>query len=75
MRKYIVTDNAPPWVAGRRVNPGDILTLSELDASYEVARGLLVPAGAVAAAKDEAAKADAPAKDEKAVRGRRSRKE
>jgi len=43
MRKFIVADNAPPWVAGRRVNPGDVLTLSELDASYEVARGLLLP--------------------------------
>lgn len=75
MRKYIVADNAPPWVAGRRVSPGDVLTLSEIDASYEVARGLLVPAGAATAAKAEADKADAKAKDEKAPKGRRSRKE
>lgn len=46
IRSYVVTDSAGPWVAGRRVEPGDILTLPEADAEYEVARKQLEVVGA-----------------------------
>ena len=45
MKTYVVTDKAGPWVAGRRVEHGDQLTIPKEDAEYEVARGLLRPIG------------------------------
>lgn len=78
IKKFIVADNAPPWVAGRRVSPGDVLTLPEEDASYEIARGLLRPAGAATAAKAEATRMDTAAKPEQPLvppaRARKTRK-
>ena len=58
MKQYIVTEKAPEWVAGRRVKPGDILTLTDQQAEYEVMRGLIEPAppsraAAVAAATEK----------------------
>lgn len=43
MPKYQVTDRAGSWVAGRKVAPGDILTLTEEQAEYEIARGMIAP--------------------------------
>ena len=33
------------WVAGRKVRPGEVLVLSEDEAEYELARGLICEAG------------------------------
>lgn len=63
VKTYVVTDAAGPWVAGQRVNPGDVLRLLEDDASYEVARGQLREAGAAKAAEAlaQTAKTETPA--------------
>lgn len=63
MKNYIVTETAPEWVAGRRVMPGDVLALTDEQAAYEVARGLLRPATAAVAAAEAA-------KTKKSKRGR-----
>jgi hypothetical protein len=42
MRKFKVTANAGLWVAGLRVNDGDVLTLTPRQAEYELLRGALV---------------------------------
>ena len=34
------------WVAGRKVRPGEILVLTQDEAEYELARGLIREAGA-----------------------------
>lgn len=39
MPRYTVTDRAPPKVAGRRVQAGDVLDLSETEARHEVLAG------------------------------------
>lgn len=63
-KAYEVTEFAGEWVAGRRVNHGDVLHLTEAQAKYELMRGLIRPAGAAASATTEASKDR---------RGRRSR--
>ncbi|ACL55626.1 hypothetical protein [Methylobacterium nodulans] len=40
---YRVTEAAPPRVHGRRVAPGDLLSLSEAEARYERDLGHIVP--------------------------------
>lgn len=45
-KRYRVSDAAGPWVAGRKVAPGDHLELTDDQAAYELARGQIeVPAG------------------------------
>lgn len=41
--KYLVTEKAPIEVAGRRVKAGDVLSLTEPVARYEVLQGFLAP--------------------------------
>ncbi|RWX72590.1 hypothetical protein [Mesorhizobium sp. M2A.F.Ca.ET.039.01.1.1] len=41
-KPYRVTDEAGPWVAGRKVKPGAILELTDDQAAYEIARGQIV---------------------------------
>ncbi|CDZ61394.1 Hypothetical protein NGAL_HAMBI2605_14820 [Neorhizobium galegae bv. orientalis] len=48
---YVVTDKAPPRVAGRRVEAGDQIRLSETEALSEEMAGHILPA------------TDAPSKD------------
>lgn len=55
-KRYIVNDGAPEWVAGRRVRPGDVLTLTDNQAAYELMRGLVRAAPVAVAAAAEAAK-------------------
>ena len=40
---YVVTENAPPRVAGRPVQPGQVLALTEAEALYEALTGAIVP--------------------------------
>lgn len=42
--RYRVTDTAPSHVAGRAVQPGDVLDLSEAAARFEALAGHIVPA-------------------------------
>ncbi|MBI1649875.1 hypothetical protein [Hyphomicrobium sulfonivorans] len=56
MKQYIVTPVAGEWVAGRRVNHGDVISLTDEQAEYELARGLIVLATPSVAAEAEAAK-------------------
>lgn len=39
MQVYIVTENAPPKVAGKSVQPGDELTLTDAQARFEEISG------------------------------------
>ena len=48
---YVVTEKAGDWVAGKRVNHGDILNLTDRQAEYELMRGIIKPAGPAAAAE------------------------
>ena len=50
-RAYVVTEKAPPRVAGRRVEPGDPIRLTEAEALSEEMAGHILPA------------TDAPSKD------------
>lgn len=44
--EYIVTEAAPPRVAGRAAKPGQILALTELQARSELLAGAIVPKAA-----------------------------
>ena len=56
-KAYVVTEKAGDWVAGKRVNHGDTLHLTDAQAEYELLRGLIKLAGPAASA-DDAAKTD-----------------
>lgn len=45
-KRYRVTEAAGPWVAGRKVSPGDILELTDEQAEYEILRDQIEAAGA-----------------------------
>lgn len=55
VKAYEVT-GVSEWVAGRRVKRGDVLMLTDNQAAYEIARGLLRPAGSAAVAATNAEK-------------------
>ena len=44
-RPYVVTDKAPPYVAGRRVKAGDPLELTEYEARAELQQLHILPEG------------------------------
>ena len=44
-RTYVVTDKAPPYVAGRRVQAGDSLELTEYEARAELQQLHILPEG------------------------------
>jgi len=56
MKAYEITEIAGQWVAGKRVNHGDVIHLTDAQAKYELMRGLIRPAGAAASAASEASK-------------------
>ena len=43
-RDFVVTSKAGPKVNGRRVKPGDTITLGELEADHEIRTGAIEPA-------------------------------
>ena len=45
-RAFLVTENAGPKVAGRRVKAGDVISLEEAEAAHEWRTGAIVPAPA-----------------------------
>lgn len=62
-KDFVVTDAAGPRpeVAGKRVTAGDTLTLSAVEAEYELSRGVIMEADVYAQRKANAEKANPPA--------------
>jgi hypothetical protein len=52
-RDFMVTSKAGPKVSGRRVKPGDSITLGELEADHEIRTGAIEPAKPAAAPEAE----------------------
>lgn len=46
-QNYTVTTTAGPNIAGRHVKPGDVVSLTENEARYELLAGTIVPEGTV----------------------------
>jgi hypothetical protein len=50
LKSYIVTELASPYVAGKRVKPGQRIDLTARQAKYELDRGMIEPADKAAPA-------------------------
>ena len=52
-RAFVVTAKAGPKVNGKRVKPGETVTLSELESAHEIRIGSIAPAETPAAPETE----------------------